>query len=725
MNTPTTPRGHGRRNRPGARSAAGGGAAQSPDVGDETLRRQVRLTEAMFGQAITCLALLDRDFRFVNVNHAFAFNFRRDTRNFAGHRLVDLIPGIEPFRSASLGFLNDVVKTAKPLQRHGHPYRFAEQPERGVTYWDWILQPVLDEHGQVEFLFFSANEVTERERAQEDLREKNQHAQSLLRLSRHFEHAQTYEEILNAAFAEVKAILGYQRLWVYLLTEDGNYADAFILGGPAFRANVARLNIKGDRMLEEIAEARDIVLVEDARTDPRVNKEIVAQNGNRTIINVPIVLIDRHLGSMGTGTFDEEGVKVPTSLQEQFLKAMASQMAVSLDRIHSLNQRQQAEQDLALTNAALRRVNRALKTLSSGNEALIRADNEPELVQNMCRVLVEIGGYRAAWIGFAEDNTARSLTLAAWAGVGGDRTDFSSSWRDSSSPSDPAGTAIRTGRTRITHDIATDPEFVHWREEALKNDFRSSLSIPLKTGPGLPGVLTIFSHESEAFDPDEVALMVELTDDLAYGIHALRTRREKEQGLTRLQETMEATIQALASTVELRDPYTAGHQQRVAKLAVSIARALALPEERVRGLFLAGIVHDVGKIFIPAEVLSRPGKLSSVEFELVKTHVEAGCEILKSIDFPWPIESIVRQHHERLDGSGYPGGLKGDAILLEARILSVSDVVEAMFAHRPYRAGLGIGPALAEIERGRGTLYDPAVVDACMALFRERDFRFD
>ncbi|AOV16673.1 hypothetical protein BJI67_05985 [Acidihalobacter aeolianus] len=184
------------------------------------------------------------------------------------------------------------------------------------------------------------------------------------------------------------------------------------------------------------------------------------------------------------------------------------------------------------------------------------------------------------------------------------------------------------------------------------------------------------------------------------------------------------TIQAVATVVEMRDLYTAGHQLRVAELAFAIAQEMGLGDECANGVYLAGIVHDIGKIHIPAEILSKPAKLSPIEYEMVKTHSQNGYEILKGIEFPWPIAQAVLQHHERMDGSGYPQGLKNENILIEARILAVADVVDSMSSHRPYRAGLGIKLALAEIRKHRGKLYDRAVVDACLKLFREKRFTF-
>ncbi len=184
------------------------------------------------------------------------------------------------------------------------------------------------------------------------------------------------------------------------------------------------------------------------------------------------------------------------------------------------------------------------------------------------------------------------------------------------------------------------------------------------------------------------------------------------------------TMEALATIVEFRDPYTAGHQQRVTQLACAIAKAMARPEDEITGIYLAGLIHDIGKVSIPSEILCNPSGLSTDEFNIVKMHPMVGYEVLKGLELPWPIAQIVHQHHERLDGSGYPLGLSGGGILLEARILAVADVVEAMASHRPYRASLGLEHALSEIVKYRGKLYDPDVVDACLMVFREQAFEF-
>ena len=191
-----------------------------------------------------------------------------------------------------------------------------------------------------------------------------------------------------------------------------------------------------------------------------------------------------------------------------------------------------------------------------------------------------------------------------------------------------------------------------------------------------------------------------------------------------LSKNLDCTIQAIARTVETRDAYTAGHQRRTTEIARAIAFEMGLSKDEIFGIRMAGVIHDLGKISVPAEILSKPGKLSSSEFSLIKQHPETGYEILKGIDFKWPVADIVLQHHERLDGSGYPFNLQKDEILLEARILGVADVVEAMSSHRPYRAALGIDDAFEEITMNRGILYDADVVDASIDLFTKRGYQF-
>lgn len=209
----------------------------------------------------------------------------------------------------------------------------------------------------------------------------------------------------------------------------------------------------------------------------------------------------------------------------------------------------------------------------------------------------------------------------------------------------------------------------------------------------------------------------------------ITARRQSEQALAsslkNVRKALAGTVQAIAMVVEARDPYTAGHQRRVAHLAVAVAGEMGMDPDRIEGLGMAAMIHDIGKISIPAEILSKPTKLTATEFELIKVHPRTGYDILREIEFPWPIARIVFEHHERMDGAGYPRGVTGAEILPESRILAIADVIEAIASNRPYRPALGVEAALEEIIRGRGAAYDPQAVDACLRLFREKGYHLE
>ncbi len=202
-----------------------------------------------------------------------------------------------------------------------------------------------------------------------------------------------------------------------------------------------------------------------------------------------------------------------------------------------------------------------------------------------------------------------------------------------------------------------------------------------------------------------------------------KLEQERQDNITSLRKSLGATIRAMSATIEARDPYTAGHQRRVADLARAVATEMNLSRDQIDGIRLAGMIHDVGKISVPSEILTKPTTLTALEMKMIRLHAEAGYNILKSIDFPWPIARMVLEHHERIDGSGYPFGLTGKDILLESKILAIADVVEAISSHRPYRPSLGIGTALEEIERNSGVLYDETAACACLKIFRENRYR--
>jgi len=362
------------------------------------------------------------------------------------------------------------------------------------------------------------------------------------------------------------------------------------------------------------------------------------------------------------------------------------------------------------------RVNRAYQLLRNANKAIISATDEASLFDQICNFIVH-HGYQMAWIGQLGKNGNKTIVPISSAGFDGHYLEtIKITWADDALGHGPTGTAAREGRTVVNQNFLTNPDMLPWRESAIKHGYQSSIALPLKTSTGsVFAVLTIYDAEPDAFDEDETAKLDELAQTLSFGHETLLERAKRF-------DVMEKSVAALAYTVESRDPYTAGHQHRVAKLALAIAQDMGLDADTCTGIQLAASIHDIGKMQVPIEILTKPTKLTTLEMNLIKVHPDVGYDILKDIPFPWPVADMVHQHHERYDGSGYPKGLQNKDINIGARIIAVADAIEAISSHRPYRPALGIDVALKEIETQRGVLYDPDAVDSCLSLFREKYF---
>ena len=373
--------------------------------------------------------------------------------------------------------------------------------------------------------------------------------------------------------------------------------------------------------------------------------------------------------------------------------------------------------------------NWALSAYASAALALGQAHSSESLLQGICEAITHESIYVLAWVGIAEEGREKAIRIAAAAGSA---VRFLSgmdlSWaKDEPSGKGPTGICIRTNELQIMPDSETSGVFGPLRARARQHGIRSSVYIPLRVEGGWRGALVIYAAHANAFEMPAIAVLQHLAEQVVYAIHAFDQGQSLHKGQIdlantrrQLTEALSAMVTPMITAMEMRDPYTAGHQSRVADIAVAMGRELGWPENRVQGLRVAAQVHDIGKISIPAEILTKPTKLSPAEWAMIREHPETGYTILKDIPFIWPIAAMVRQHHERLDGSGYPLGLKGDAILPEARVLAVADIVEAMGSNRPYRPGIALDIVLQEIEGQAGTLLDAEAVRVCAALFREK-----
>jgi PAS domain S-box-containing protein/putative nucleotidyltransferase with HDIG domain len=456
-------------------------------------------------------------------------------------------------------------------------------------------------------------------------------------------------------------------------------------------------------------------LFDERRTGNRKTKDLEI----RLLVKSRKKDVDERIGTViafgdvsSTGHYDRE-------IEEE-----DKQFLGTLGIIRDITERKKADE-------LLHKLNRALKVVTECDQILVRATEENKLLLDICQVIVNLGGYKFAWVGYVSHEKDKNIRPIAYAG-------YERGFLDAvklnlgNKENEPVTQAILTGKPAIVKNLSAGTTHDQWRDEATKRGYAAMIALPLSENSRIFGSLNIFSGELDVFDAEEVKLLKELADDLAYGIIALETRaqgrksaEELQRSYKKLRKIFEQTVNALASAVGKRDPYTTDHQRRVTILACTIAKEMGLSDEQINGLRLAGMLHDIGKLAVPSEILSKPTRLSEAEFTIIKTHPRVASDILRAIEFPWPIAEIVLQHHERIDGSGYPQGLSNNSILLEARILAIADVVEAISSHRPYRPAYSLEYTLEEISKNKGVIYDPEIVDICLRLFRDREFRFE
>jgi PAS domain S-box-containing protein/putative nucleotidyltransferase with HDIG domain len=377
-----------------------------------------------------------------------------------------------------------------------------------------------------------------------------------------------------------------------------------------------------------------------------------------------------------------------------------------------------------LAERALRMTARALRVINDTNSVSTNAPDERELLSAICRVLVETGGYSMAWVGYADEAGGNLVQPMAYYGYEQGFLKIAEiSWGYTEAGLGPTGNAIRSGEVQFVEDIASDTRSLPWKAEALQRGYRSVIALPLRNASGLLGCVTAYGSAIEIWPSEEQALLQELAVNLAHGIATQRTLAADRKNESALRDSLEQSIQAIAATIDKRHTKTAGHQHRVASLCTEIAALLGLEDDRIHGLRLAATLHDVGKLNVPVELFNKTKHLTAKEYALIRQHASLGFEMVKDIQFPWPIAQIILQHHERMNGSGYPQGLKGSQMLLESKILAVADVVEAISSHSTYRPALGIKAALVEIVAQRGILFDGSVVDACVSLFEDKGYK--
>ena len=390
----------------------------------------------------------------------------------------------------------------------------------------------------------------------------------------------------------------------------------------------------------------------------------------------------------------------------------------------------QSSLDQSSLEKELQTQRRALLAHAEAMSALAQAENEEELISGVCKAIASQDPYVLAWVGTAENDPEKTIRFLGSYGLEQKYLqDLVVSWGENTpSGNGPGGTCIRTNKSIVIEDIETDVNFAPWCARAKLSNIRSLIGVPITSAENKPiAALLVYSRLPGSFGDAQIILFESFAKEIGFGLGALKKQKLLEDVIQKknlaedsLGIALRATIEAMSKTMEWRDPYTAGHQKRVALIAEAIAGELGWSEDEKLAVYLAGLVHDIGKISVPSEILTKPSKLSSLEMLLVGGHVEAGYQILKDIPFPWPIAKMIQQHHERLDGSGYPNKLSGDEICMGARVLAVADTIEAMATHRPYRAALGLSAAMQTLQDQAGISIDENVLDAAFRLMDEQ-----
>ena len=372
---------------------------------------------------------------------------------------------------------------------------------------------------------------------------------------------------------------------------------------------------------------------------------------------------------------------------------------------------------------ARKNLEQARAAIKGTNVALVHAASEDDLFNKICRVVVNETRYHFAWIGLSDPDQPLGVRVTAF----GDSPAYFDALEHLAGKGTYRGPllmALETHEVQVVQDIAALPETMPWRRLALDYGYRSAVALPLFFSEDEQGVLAIYSEDPNVFSDEAVDVLSELANDLAFGIDALRPEPNAPPTGPGSRPAWKRSCGRSPPQRSYAIPTPPAINARWQSSPRLSPPTWAWAPQLVAGIRVAASIHDIGKLAVPAEILSRPGRVSEAEFTIIKSHAQAGHDVVVGIDFPWPVAEMILQHHERLDGSGYPAGLHGEDISIGARIIAVADTVEAMHSHRPYRPGLGTETALRTIAAGRGTLFDPEVVDSCARLFGQQGFCF-
>ena len=543
-----------------------------------------------------------------------------------------------------------------------HPISFYQ--DQRVTSWRENYVCKLPT-GEVAAIY---DDITERKQAEEKIKHLNLVLRAIRRVNQLIVREKDREKLLKSACKNLIKTRGYHNTWIELLDEEGKLKTCAEAGlGKDFLPMIELLKRgKLTTCSQKALKQQEVVIIENPASTCS-ECPLAQKYSGRGAMSIRLEYSGKVYGFMT--------VSIPAHLavdqeEQSLFKEIAEDIASCLYNIELDEERKQAEENLKNAKDELQMI------LDSVPAIIFYKDIESRVIR-------------------ANKTLANSLKMPVKDIVGKTTEELFPKEQAEKMRKDDKEVMISGKSKRNIIQPYDTPEGVKW---AVTD------KIPYKDKEG------------------KITGVISLSKDITL---QKKSEEELQQSYQRLKKTMDAAIDTMSKIIEAKDPYTAGHQHRVCQLAVPLARELGLSEDKIEGIRIASLIHDIGKIGLPTEILSKPTTLTDIEFNIIKEHSQIGYDILKSIDFPYPVAQIVLQHHDRLDGSGYPSNLKGDKILLEAKIIGVADVVEAMSSHRPYRPALGIEKALEEISQNKGILYDSEVVDTCIRLFKEKGFKFE
>jgi PAS domain S-box-containing protein len=640
------------------------------------------------------------DWRYLYLNDNAVKHSRRKKKELLGRTMMDAYPGIEKTEMFENLRLCMERRISICMQN-----KFAF-PDGKEGWFDLVVKPV------PEGILVLSLDITKQKEAETELIQQNATTNAINQIYKEALLAETEEDFSKACLAIARKQTGSKHGFICRINKHGRPVIDSISSEEVLERKIQDCEDLLQsfppsvmQILNEVYGKRKSFILNNLQPERNKPGENFLKIEN--FLGIPLKQRSEVTGIIGLankdGNYDKTDVRVMKSMATAIERALIHKRSeLKMKHLYSLQ-------------SVIRRI----------NEEILKTRDERSLFKQICGHLTEIDYIRFAWIGIIREG-AVEIIPAAWAGFeNGYLSAIKVTQDDSEYGKGPVGMAIKTKQPSVIEDIVDDPRFGPWKKEALKRGYASVIALPIMYAGEAIGSLAVYSDRTGVFEKEEINFLTEVAGDIALGVRTIRMEKRLERSLEHLQKAMNNTVEAIAHLCETRDLYTAGHQIRVAKLACAIGRKMGFDAERIEGIRVTASLHDIGKVSVPSEILNKPGRLSSIEFDIIKTHPQVAYNVLKNLYFPWPVALSILQHHERMDGSGYPEGTSGSKIILEARIIAVADVVEAMCSHRPYRAALGIDVAIGEISQKKGILYDADVVDACLVLFKKEGFEFD